>query len=116
MKFSQTLQAQSDPQWAPYNLDYIELKKLIKLYTTKKTCQGITIPGHADASLEKLEKVFQAELSHQYDRIDLFVKSKVGEINRRLPPPKTWLSLLYSGTKLFDTQLGFKDVLRTSNA
>lgn len=84
MKYGQTFQAQSVPQWAPYNVDYNELKNLIKVNTTKDQGQGIAIPGQADPSLTKFAEQFFNELYNQHDRVDLFVKSKADEIKRRL--------------------------------
>jgi hypothetical protein len=84
MKYGQTFQAQSVLQWAPYNIDYNELKNLIKVHTTKNQGQAITIPGHDDAALRKFEDLFFNELYNQHDRVDLFVKSKADEISRRL--------------------------------
>lgn len=84
MKYGQTLRAQSTPQWAPYNVDYDELKNIIKIHTTKNQNQAITIPGHEDVQFQQFEELFYEELSNQHDRVDLFVKSKVNEINSRL--------------------------------
>ncbi|CAL3967503.1 unnamed protein product [Diplocarpon coronariae] len=84
MKYGQTFQAQSVPAWAAYNVDYDELKNLIKVNTTKDQGQAIAIPGHADRGLEKFENFFLNELSNQHDRVGLFVKSKADEVSRRL--------------------------------
>ncbi|KAL2073753.1 hypothetical protein VTL71DRAFT_11079 [Oculimacula yallundae] len=84
MKYGQTFLAQSVPQWAAYNVDYDELKNLIKVNTTKDQATAIAIPGQADHGLEKFEAAFYNELSNQHDRVDLFVKSKADEIGRRL--------------------------------
>jgi hypothetical protein len=66
------------------NVDYNELKNLIKVHTTKDQGQAITIPGQADTALAKFEDLFLNELHNQHDRVDLFVKSKADEIGRRL--------------------------------
>ncbi|KAK0106960.1 hypothetical protein ONS95_003675 [Cadophora gregata] len=84
MKYGQTFFAQSVPQWAAYNVDYDELKNLIKINTIKDQGQAIAIPGQEDPRLEKFETAFFNELSNQHDRVDLFVKSKADEISRRL--------------------------------
>ena len=111
MKYGQTFHAQSVPQWAACespivwlvnsiqaiprprrslivtltdNVDYDELKNLIKANTTKDQAQAIAIPGQEDPRLEKFETSFFNELSNQHDRVDLFVKSKADEISRRL--------------------------------
>ncbi|KAF8864973.1 SPX-domain-containing protein [Acephala macrosclerotiorum] len=84
MKYGEVFQSQSVPQWAPYNVDYNELKNLIKVHTTKDQAQAIAIPGQTDTQLEKFEALFFNELSNQHDRVDLFVKSKADEVSRRL--------------------------------
>ncbi|RDW91344.1 SPX-containing protein [Coleophoma crateriformis] len=84
MKYGETFQRQSAPQWAPYNVDYNELKNLIKVNTTKNQGQAVAIPGQADTALGKFEAAFFTELAQQHDRVDLFVKSKADEISRRL--------------------------------
>ncbi|KAI6248580.1 hypothetical protein HI914_03535 [Erysiphe necator] len=84
MKYGQTFRAQSAPLWAPYNVDYDELKNIIKVHTTKSHTQAITIPGHEDERFQQFENLFYEELSNQHDRVDLFVKSKVDEIHCRL--------------------------------
>ncbi|POS83841.1 hypothetical protein EPUL_005585 [Erysiphe pulchra] len=66
------------------NVDYDELKNIIKVHTTKNHCQAIAIPGHENELFQQFEKLFYEELSNQHDRVDLFVKSKVDEINSRL--------------------------------
>ncbi|KAH8821051.1 hypothetical protein F5884DRAFT_816691 [Xylogone sp. PMI_703] len=84
MKYGQTFRAQSAPQWAQHNIDYNELKHLIKVNTTKDQAQAIAIPGHSDTSLAAFEDFFFNELCNQHDRVDLFVRSKADEISRRL--------------------------------
>lgn len=66
------------------NIDYNELKTLIKVHTTKDQAQAIAIPGQEDTALAKFEEAFFNELSDQHDRVDLFVNSKADEISRRL--------------------------------
>lgn len=102
MKFGSQLNEESVPQWGPRrssnrteaqntpadkitdNIDYNELKHLIKRHTTKEQSKAIAIPGHDDISLLEFEEPFYKELCCQHDRIDLFVRSKAGELNRRL--------------------------------
>ncbi|KAI9054117.1 hypothetical protein LZ554_001288 [Drepanopeziza brunnea f. sp. 'monogermtubi'] len=79
MKYSERFHKESVPQWAPFNVDYIELKNLIKLNTTRNQGQAIAIPGQADPRLEKFEKSFFDELKNQHNRVDLFVKNKADE-------------------------------------
>lgn len=66
------------------NIDYNELKTLIKVHTTKDQAQAIPIPGQEDTALARFELLFFNELSDQHDRVDLFVHSKADEISRRL--------------------------------
>jgi hypothetical protein len=66
------------------NVDYNELKHLIKVNTTRDQGQAIPIPGHDDSALQKFENLFYGELWNQHDRVDLFVKSKADEYSRRL--------------------------------
>ena len=68
------------------NVDYNEIKQLIKLRTSNAPGQAITIPGQKNdnKALEDFEKELYAELLDQHQRIDLFVRSKSGEIKRRL--------------------------------
>lgn len=84
MKFGDQLKEESVPQWGPHNIDYNELKHLIKKHTTKDQSKAITIPGHDDVALQEFEVSFNQELCSQHTRIDLFVRSKTGELNRRL--------------------------------
>ena len=105
MKSRATFRAQSAPQWAPCetktscttvyaqftnssfvldDVDYDELKNLIKVHTTKHEGQAIAIPEQSDIASKEFEDLFFNELSNQHDCVDLFVKSKADEISRRL--------------------------------
>ncbi|KAG9244833.1 hypothetical protein BJ878DRAFT_541881 [Calycina marina] len=84
MKYGEALHAQALPRWAPYNVDYNELKNLIKAHTTKDQGSAIAIPGQINPALSQFEDIFYSELVAQHDRVDLFVKDKAGEIGRRL--------------------------------
>ncbi|KAL9029368.1 MAG: hypothetical protein Q9196_002375, partial [Gyalolechia fulgens] len=68
------------------NVDYNDLKRLIKVRTTRGQGEALTIPGHQNEarSLQAFENEFFTELVDQHQRVDLFVQSKAGEINRRL--------------------------------
>ena len=68
------------------NVDYNEIKQLIKLRTSNAPGQAITIPGQKNnnKALEDFEEELYAELLDQHQRVDLFVRSKSGEIKRRL--------------------------------
>ena len=68
------------------NVDYNEIKRLIKTRTTNDAAQAISIPGTESGgkALQELEDELYAELFDQHQRINLFVQSKSGEIKRRL--------------------------------
>ncbi|MCJ1283881.1 hypothetical protein MMC26_003212 [Xylographa opegraphella] len=86
MKYGATLQQRSIPEWGTYNVDYNDIKHLIKQRTTRSQGQPISIPGQASAkkASDDFEEELYAELFDQHQRIDLFVQSKSGEIERRL--------------------------------
>jgi hypothetical protein len=68
------------------NVDYNDIKQLIKLHTTKDEAFPTPIPGREAESKEQrsFEDELELELCNQHKRIDLFVQSKAGEIGRRL--------------------------------
>ncbi|KAL8694717.1 MAG: hypothetical protein Q9218_000643 [Villophora microphyllina] len=86
MKYGQTLQQRSIPEWENYNVDYDDLKRLIKVRTTRSQGDALTIPGceNEAKALQTFENEFYAEFKDQHQRVDLFVQSKAGEIRRRL--------------------------------
>ncbi|KAI9701534.1 MAG: hypothetical protein M1836_001590 [Candelina mexicana] len=86
MKYGQTLHQRSIPEWGPYNVDYNDIKHLIRIRTTRGQAQAISIPGRSDEgqALKEFEDELFTELLEQHDRIGLFVRSKSGEIERRL--------------------------------
>ncbi|KAL9001104.1 MAG: hypothetical protein Q9169_000287, partial [Polycauliona sp. 2 TL-2023] len=86
MKYGQTLQQRSIPEWENYNVDYNDLKRLIKARTTRGQGEALSIPGHGTEAkaLKAFETEFYHELNDQHQRVDLFVQSKSGEISRRL--------------------------------
>lgn len=84
MKFGETLYQRSVPKWTAYNLNYNELKKLIKLRTTTGASSPMPIPGQTDHRWSLLEDELFAILKDQYDNIGMFLRSKHGEIERRL--------------------------------
>lgn len=84
MKFGETLHQRSVPKWASYNLNYNELKRLIKLRTTNGAPSPVPIPGQTDHRWSLLEDELYGVLKDQYDNIALFLRSKYGEIERRL--------------------------------
>lgn len=66
------------------NIDYEEIKNFIKENTTPATGKAISIPGSGDDSGKNFENALFGILKEQHDRISWFVKSKAGEIRRRL--------------------------------
>lgn len=68
------------------NVDYNEIKNFIKKNTTPSNSTAITIPGKQGQ--ENISRAFENELfdelASQHQRVDLFVRSKTGEIKRRL--------------------------------
>ncbi|ODQ68333.1 hypothetical protein NADFUDRAFT_48979 [Nadsonia fulvescens var. elongata DSM 6958] len=82
MKYGQELSRRSVPEWKAYNLDYNEIKFIIKQVTTLESrlknddkTKVYTARGE--------NRLFEA-LKEQYNNISLFVKSKTGEIDRRI--------------------------------
>ncbi|KAI9835528.1 MAG: hypothetical protein M1819_001979 [Sarea resinae] len=107
MKYGESLQQRSIPEWGPYNVDYDEIKQLIKARTTKDHAQAIVIPGSShgdDKALQEFENDLYAELCEQHQRINLFVRSKSGEISRRLAHLQKVIG-----------QLGERDIRSTRN-
>jgi hypothetical protein len=104
MKYGETLRQRSIPWWetctkqtekplAPRpltrsldNVDYNDVKQLIKLHTTNNVAHPTPIPGKESEPKTdpSFEDELHGELSNQHQRIDLFVQSKAGEIARRL--------------------------------
>lgn len=68
------------------NVDYNDIKRLIKIHTTKGQARATVIPGKQNEAIaiQKFEDELYVELYEQHQRIDLFVRSKSGEIARRL--------------------------------
>lgn len=66
------------------NIDYDDIKLFIKERTTVGKGKTIPVPGQADESLLETENELFSILEDQHHRIDLFVRSKAGEIRRRL--------------------------------
>ena len=68
------------------NVDYNDIKHLIKVRTTQAQGQAKAIPGSDNESraFHAFEDELYRELRDQHQRIDLFVQSKSGEIIRRL--------------------------------
>jgi hypothetical protein len=68
----------------PDNIDYDYLKDLIKHQTTPGTNKAVSIPGQGASTERAFGDAFFKVLAEQHDRINLFVRSKSGEIERRL--------------------------------
>ncbi|OAL48783.1 hypothetical protein IQ07DRAFT_588866 [Pyrenochaeta sp. DS3sAY3a] len=94
MKYGDTLRQRSIPEWGHYNIDYDYLKDLIKHQTTPGTNKAVSIPGQGESTETAFRDTFLAVLQAQHDRINLFVRSKSGEIERRLDHIHKSLELL----------------------
>ncbi|KAI5784698.1 VTC domain-containing protein [Geopyxis carbonaria] len=88
MKYGDALPQRSVLEWLPYNLDYTEVKDLIKRYTISQP-----LVEAAEQKTDFEDELFEV-LADQLGRIDLFVKSKSGEIDRRLTNCKRQVSML----------------------
>jgi SPX domain protein involved in polyphosphate accumulation len=84
MKYGDTLRQRSIPEWGYFNIDYDFLKDLIKHHTTPGAGTAVSIPGQGDTTEQAFSETFFKVLRAQHDRINLFIKSKRGEIERRL--------------------------------
>jgi hypothetical protein len=85
---------------------------LIKVNTTKDQGTAIAIPGQVDPALARFEEQFFNELANQHDRVDLFVKSKADEIDRRLRKWTKPLSRIEIDQKQNSYTKRFTDYLR----
>jgi SPX domain protein involved in polyphosphate accumulation len=68
----------------PDNIDYDYLKDLIKQNTTPGNGKAVSIPGQGATTERAFSDTFFKVLKAQHDRINLFIKSKSGEVERRL--------------------------------
>lgn len=84
MKFGETIAQRSVPKWAAYNLNYNDLKHLIKVRTTNSAPTPVPIPGQTNHRWSLLEDELFDILKAEHDNIALFLRSKNGEIERRL--------------------------------
>jgi hypothetical protein len=66
------------------NVDYDAIKWLIKEQTTPGRAKAISVPGQGNETELLFESELYNHLVDQHDKIGLFVKSKSGEIGRRL--------------------------------
>ncbi|KAF2004945.1 hypothetical protein P154DRAFT_425413 [Amniculicola lignicola CBS 123094] len=84
MKYGDTLRQRSIPEWGHYNIDYDYLKDLIKHQTTPGAGKALSIPGQGETTERAFLDTFFKVLKGQHERINLFIKSKTGEIAHRL--------------------------------
>ena len=87
MKFGSTLAQLSVPQYAAYNVNYNELKAVIKDRTVANAPADPIVIGSSNSQNNKwkqLEDDLYPLLWHEFDRVSSFVKVKRGEIDRRL--------------------------------
>lgn len=84
MKFGASLAERSVPQWRTYNIDYAQIKHLIKQVTTPGQGVAIAIPGRGDQLSRQLEDQIFSLLSSECNHVSLFVRSKGYEVESRL--------------------------------
>ncbi|SMR64034.1 unnamed protein product [Zymoseptoria tritici ST99CH_1A5] len=96
MKYGETLRQRSIPEWSHHNIDYDDIKHFIKEHTTPGKGKTVSVPGRGDDKLVEFENALFHILADQHQRIDLFVRSKAGEIQRRLDHAKKQLRALSS--------------------
>lgn len=84
MKFGDTLYQRSVPKWAAYNFKYNELKHLIKTKTSAGAVGPLDIPTQGRSRWQELDNQLLRLLQAEYDNVTLFMKSKQGEIDRRV--------------------------------
>ncbi|EME85053.1 uncharacterized protein MYCFIDRAFT_214933 [Pseudocercospora fijiensis CIRAD86] len=94
MKYGETLRQRSIPAWSHHNIDYDDIKHFIKENTTPGKGKSVSVPGKGDDKLEHFEHALFHILADQHHRIDLFARSKSGEIQRRLDHAKKQLRSL----------------------
>lgn len=106
MKFGDTLRERSIPQWAyresnqltwflvvlrlisgaTDNIDYDDLKQMVKDHTVSAPSHPLFIPGQGGEAkaIKDFEDEMYGQLLQQHDRVGLFVQSKAGELARKL--------------------------------
>ncbi|KAK9465583.1 hypothetical protein V1512DRAFT_265424 [Lipomyces arxii] len=77
MKYGYILSQYAVPEWQSYSVDYDEFKALIK------KCVSTNNNKPSTSSSRQEDTIFCA-LSVQFDRINIFVRSKSGELDRRI--------------------------------
>jgi len=70
----------------PDNVDYSEVKRIIKAGTSNDQVKPMSIPGQGADVKERqdLEDELFVKLQDEHERVNLFVKTKYGEIQQRL--------------------------------
>ena len=68
------------------NLDYDDLKQMVKDHTASAPNHPLFIPGQGSEAraTKDIEDEMYGQLLQQHDRVDLFVQSKAGELARKL--------------------------------
>ncbi|KAL9095733.1 MAG: hypothetical protein Q9165_002165 [Trypethelium subeluteriae] len=66
------------------NVDYDDIKGMIKKHTTPDSGGAVSIPGQSGGPEKSFEDVLYGILLEQHQLVDLFARSKTGEIQRRL--------------------------------
>lgn len=69
------------------NIDYEDIKLFIKDNTTPGKGKPLSVPGSGDEVGKDFEDALFHLLHEQHERITWFVRSKTGEIKRRLGQP-----------------------------
>ena len=108
MKYGETLRQRSIPGWAERkrypsvaatnhgiyltffstdNIDYDEIKLLIKDHTTPGKGKAVSVPGQGNEAEYDFEKRLFGIFMRENANISLFVKTKVLEIERSLGAP-----------------------------
>lgn len=84
MKFGEEIAARSVPRWASYNVKYNELKYLIKQRTSAGSSLPISVPTAGSSRWQDLENELYPIINREYENVSLFLRTKQGEIGRRL--------------------------------
>ncbi|KAL9131772.1 MAG: hypothetical protein Q9217_000377 [Psora testacea] len=86
MKFGDTLHQRSIPEWSINNVDYNDLKHLIKVHTSNDPSHPQIIPAGDNEvkAAQQFEQELYVELERQHERVNEFVQVKAGELSRRL--------------------------------
>ena len=72
------------PKWAAYNVNYNQLKHLIKVRTSTGSAIPVSIPSASVSRWHDLENELYSVIEQEYENVALFLRSKQGEIERRL--------------------------------